>query len=141
MMNDQYERRALLLHLGDVFATIHAVAKCRDQYASLADAIAADDALSGFPLLHQVAGNMPPAAFVIKASGVFLSWPQALLAEHLDRQALTHPVEQNLFEDNSAGWAAYSVALQNDVPWFGQAAVPATADSAQDEHGDESTPS
>ena len=38
-MNDQYERRALLLHLGDVFATIHAVAKCRDQYASLADAI------------------------------------------------------------------------------------------------------
>jgi len=63
-----------------------------------------------------------------------------LLAEQLDRQALTHPVEQNLFEDNSAGWAAYSVALQNDVPWFGQAAVPA-ADSAQDEHGDESTPS
>jgi hypothetical protein len=88
MMNDQYERRALLLHLGDVFATIHAVAKCRDQYASLADAIAADDALSGFPLLHQVAGDMPPAAFVIKASGVFLSWPQALLAEQLDRQAL-----------------------------------------------------
>jgi hypothetical protein len=141
MMNDQYERRALLLHLGDVFATIHAVAKCRDQYASLADAIAADDALSGFPLLHQVAGNMSPAAFVTKASGAFLSWPQALLAEQLDRQALTHPVEQNLFEDNSAGWAAYSVALQNDVPWFGQAAVPATADSAQDEHGDESTPS
>jgi hypothetical protein len=141
MRNDQYERRALLLHLGEVFATIHAVAKCRDQYASLADAIAADDALSGFALLHQVAGNMPPAAFVIKASGAFLAWPHALLAEQLDQQALTHPVEQNLFEDNSAGWAAYSVALQNDVPWFGQSAVPAAADSAQDEHGDESTPS
>ena len=28
-MNDQYERRALLLHLGDVFATIHAVAKLK----------------------------------------------------------------------------------------------------------------
>ena len=69
-------------------------------------------------------------SFVTKASGAFLSWPQALLAEQLDRQALTHPVEQNLFEDNSAGWAAYSVALQNDVPWFGQAAVPAAADSA-----------
>jgi hypothetical protein len=73
---------------------------------------------------------MPPAAFVIKTSGAFLSWPQALLVEQLDRQALTHPVEQNLFEDNPAGWAAYSAALQNDVPWFGQAAVPTASESA-----------
>jgi hypothetical protein len=138
-MDNPYERRALLLHLGEVFATIHGVAKCRDQFASLADAIAADDALSGFPLLHQVAGNMSPAAFVIKASGAFLSWPHALLAEQLDRQALTHPVEQNLFEDNPAGWAAYSGALQADVPWFGQAAVSVATDSVQHEHGDEST--
>jgi len=127
-VTDQYERRALLLHLGEVFAALYGIATCRDRYTSLADAIVADDALSQFALLHHVAGDMPPAAFLIKASAAFLGWPQALLAEQLDRQALTHPVKQHLFEHNASGWAAYSATLQADVPWFGPAAVSAVAD-------------
>ena len=41
-----------------------------------------------------------------------------LKGEQLDRQALTHPVEQHLFEDKASGWATYSTTLQVDVSWF-----------------------
>jgi hypothetical protein len=50
----------------------------------------------------------------------FCLWPQLLLDEPLDRDALALSVHRHLFDDNPRGWQAYLRALRQDVPWFGK---------------------
>jgi hypothetical protein len=116
---DPYERRALLLHLGDVLETVFCLSQCADDYASIGEALRGNDALAGFTLLNLVDANMPPRDFIRRASGAFFVWPKALLDETLNRAMLANTVRHDLFDDNAPGWDAYVAERRKDVAWFG----------------------
>ncbi|MDR5753166.1 MULTISPECIES: hypothetical protein [unclassified Caballeronia] len=119
-MDDPYERRALLLHLGDVLEAIFCLSKCADSRASIGEALQKDDALVSFAILSQVDAGMHPQAFVRRATGAFFVWPKALLDETLNRRLLAHTVQHDLFAGNEAGWNAYLSERRKEVPWFGE---------------------
>ncbi|WP_235024626.1 hypothetical protein [Caballeronia arvi] len=132
-MQDPYERRALLLHLGDVLETVFCLSQCADDYASIGDAVKGNDALAGFTLLGFVDVKMTPRDFIRRASGAFFVWPKGLLDETLNRPMLANTVKHDLFADNAAGWDAYAAERRKEVPWFGED-LPETAVSAAPAH-------
>ena len=132
-MQDPYERRALLLHLGDVLETVFCLSQCADEYASIGEAVKGNDALAGFTLLGFVDEKMTPRDFIRRASGAFFVWPKGLLDETLNRPMLANTVKHDLFADNAAGWDAYAAERRKEVPWFGED-LPETAVSAAPAH-------
>jgi len=130
---DPYERRALLLHLGDVMESVFCLSQCADEYASIGEAVKGNDALAGFTLLGFIDEKMTPRDFIRRASGAFFVWPKALLDETLNRQLLANTVRHDLFADNAKGWGAYVEERRKDVPWFGEE-LPETAKSAAPAH-------
>ncbi|MDR5775476.1 MULTISPECIES: hypothetical protein [unclassified Caballeronia] len=119
-VQDPFERRALLLHLGDVLETVFCLSQCADDYPSIADAVRGNDALADFTLLGFVAGDMTPREFIRRASGAFFVWPKALLDETLNRPMLANTVRHDLFEDDAKGWDAYVEERRREVVWFGE---------------------
>jgi hypothetical protein len=132
-VQDPYERRALLLHLGDVLETVFCLSQCADDYASIGAAVRDNDALAGFTLLGFVDETLTPREFMRRASGAFFVWPKALLDETLNRSMLAGTVKHDLFEDNAKGWDAYVAERRKDVAWFG-ADLPDVARSAAPAH-------
>jgi hypothetical protein len=119
-MDDPYERRALLLHLGDVLEAIFCLSKCADSRTSIGEALQKDDALVSFAILNHVDAAMHPQDFIRRATGAFFVWPKALLDETLNRRLLAHTVQHDLFAGNEAGWNAYLSERRKDVPCFGE---------------------
>ncbi|MDR5857482.1 hypothetical protein P9239_01495 [Caballeronia sp. LZ062] len=130
---EPYERRALLLHLGDVLETVFCLSQCADEYASIGDAVRGNDALADFTLLGFVDASMTPREFIRRASGAFFVWPKALLDASLNRPMLANTVKHDLFDDNAAGWRAYVEERRGEVPWFGED-LPEIAESAAPAH-------
>jgi hypothetical protein len=120
-VQDPYERRALLLHLGDVLETVFCLSQCADEYESIGAAVRGNDALASFTMLAFVDANMTPRDFIRRASGAFFVWPKALLDESLNRDLLANTVKHDLFDDNARGWAAYVEERRKDVAWFAEA--------------------
>ncbi|KMY85319.1 hypothetical protein BUMB_05228 [Candidatus Paraburkholderia calva] len=118
-VTDPYERRALLLHLGDVMETVYCLSQCADDYASVAAAGRGNDALAGFTLLTFVDGTMAPREFIRRASGAFFVWPKALLDAELNRAMIANTVRHDLFGSNTKGWNAYVEERRREVAWFG----------------------
>ena len=119
-VQDPYERRALLLHLGDVLETVFCLSQCADEYESISAAVRGNDALAGFTLLAFVDANMTPRDFIRRASGAFFVWPKALLDETLNRDMLANTVKHDLFDENANGWTAYVEERRKDVAWFAE---------------------
>lgn len=117
---DPYERRALLLHLGDVLESVFCLSQCADDYASIGEAVKGNEALAGFTLLGFIDEKMAPRDFIRRASGAFFVWPKALLDETLNRPLLANTVKHDLFADNAKGWEAYRQERRKDAPWFGE---------------------
>ncbi|MDR5762496.1 hypothetical protein [Caballeronia sp. LZ035] len=130
---DPYERRALLLHLGDVLEAVFCVSQCADEYASIGDALKGNDALPGFTLLGFIDPGMAPREFIRRASGAFFVWPKALLDETLNRPLLANTVKHDLFAGRTEGWNAYVEERRKDVSWFGED-LPDEAHSAAPAH-------
>jgi hypothetical protein len=118
-VNDPYERRALLLHLGDVLETVFCLSQCADDYTSIGAAVRGNDALAGFTLLGFIDENMTPRDFIRRASGAFFVWPKALLDAELNRAMLANTVHHDLFDANAKGWAGYVAERRREVAWFG----------------------
>jgi hypothetical protein len=119
-MKDAYERRALLLHLGDVLEAMHDILQRRRGALTVGELVAAHSALGRFPFLTQISPQMPADEFVERATRAFASWPQALLEEHLNRAQLALGVRRSLFAGHPAGWRAYGAMLRSEVAWFGK---------------------
>jgi hypothetical protein len=132
-LQDPYERRALLLHLGDVLETVFCLSQCADDYASIGEAVKGNDTLAAFTLLGFIDDNMTPREFIRRASGAFFVWPKALLDETLNRALLANTVKHDLFADNARGWDAYANERRKDAPWFGEN-LPEVAQSAAPAH-------
>ena len=118
-MKDAFERRALLLHLGEVLAAISSLLRNSDSRATVRTLAAASDSLAGLRLLTQVSQHMTPREFVQRAADAFHRWPQQLLELELDYEGLASPVQRHLFADNPAGWQAYVEDMKREAAWFG----------------------
>lgn len=131
-MNDGYERRALLLQLGSVLQTIsHVVERERDD-ETIAELIEASPILADVALIEYVWAHMTVREFADAALHAFCLWPQLLLEDTLDRDALAAPVREHLFAGNPGGWVRYAASLRADVPWFGEHVTPRGADGHYD---------
>jgi hypothetical protein len=132
-VTDPYERRALLLHLGDVLETVFCLSQCADDYDTIQAAVRGNDALASFTLLGFVDGRMTPHEFIRRASGAFFVWPKALLDTELNRAMIASTVRHDLFDNNAKGWTAYVDERRRDVAWFGKD-LPDAAKSAAPAH-------
>jgi hypothetical protein len=118
-MKDAFERRALLLHLGDVLQAVNGLLKCDDNDRTVRELAAANASLAVRPLLTQVSPRMTSKEFVQRATDAFFAWPRELLEPELNRERLASTIQRNLFAGNAEGWRAYVAALKGEVPWFG----------------------
>ena len=126
-MRDAYERRALLLHLGDVLDAVNRLMLCGADTQTVRKAMDANNSLQGLALLMHVSPSMTVRDFVGRAAAAFLSWPRELLELELDREQLARTVQQALFAGNAQGWQAYVATLRDSVAWFGTGVDPGTA--------------
>jgi hypothetical protein len=120
LMKDAYERRALLLHLGDVLEALSCLSRSGTQYATLGEAGAAEDSLVSFTWLGFIDSAMSPQEVSGRALSAFYLWPKSLLDEQLNRPLFASTVQHDLFAGNPQGWAAYVAERQKDVAWFGK---------------------
>ena len=118
-MDDRFDRRELLLHLGDMLDAAHRLTAAGNAVAPVAR-IARDDAsLRPLAFLQTLAPAVLAADFAARTAEAFATWPKALLAEKLDHDALASTVQRALFNGNPDGWRAYVDHMQHHVKWFG----------------------
>jgi hypothetical protein len=117
---DATERRALLLHFGDVVESIGCVLKCVERHKTIGEAAANEDSLAGFSLLGLVAPELTPHDYAARAATAFFLWTKELLEPTLNRKLMAYTVQHDLFADNQAGWDSYVELMRGEVPWFGE---------------------
>lgn len=118
-MEDTLERRALLLHLGRVLQLIVRLGETTSAPATIGEFIACNPILEDNPLLARLPATLLVDEFRTRALRAFCLWPQWLLEDPLDRNALAESVHDHLFSDTPRGWRAYASALHAEVAWFG----------------------
>ncbi|QTD94696.1 hypothetical protein [Burkholderia anthina] len=120
MPSETQARRALLVHLGSILRTLSCVLEYERDDGTLDALLAAQPMLADVPLLTQVFAHMTVREFTRAVLHAYCLWPQLLLDEPLDRDALAEPVCAWLFAGNPGGWARYAASLGAEIPWFGQ---------------------
>jgi hypothetical protein len=119
-MDDGIERRALLLHLGDVLEATACVMKCANRFNTVGEAVGQEESLMSFSILRMVDPEITPYEFAKRATRAFFLWPKALLEEHVNRPLLANLVQHDMFSGHQSGWDSYSADLRKQVPWFGE---------------------
>ncbi|TCW70045.1 hypothetical protein C5O79_11830 [Burkholderia sp. SRS-25] len=127
MPNEPEARRALLVHLGNVLRTLSCVLECEGCCTTIDSLMTAQPILADVPLLNHVSAHMTVPEFTRAVLHAYCLWPQQLLDEPLDRDALATPVCAWLFAGNPGGWARYAASLSAEIPWFGQGIVPGSS--------------
>lgn len=118
-MDDRFDRRELLLHLGDVLEALSCLAKTGRPDAPVAQLARSQETLQDFEFLRAIAPKMTVAEFSARVASAFSLWPKELLETELDRAALASTVQHDLFDSNPDGWTQYAVHVQKKVKWFG----------------------
>jgi hypothetical protein len=132
-MKDAYERRALLLHLGDVLEALSCLSRNARQYATLGDAVAREDSLASFTWLGYLDPATTPQQVNERATAAFFLWPKTLLDAELNRSLLASTVQHDLFAGNAAGWERYVKERRNEVAWFAEGLPQLPSDAAKPE--------
>lgn len=137
--DDRFDRRELLLHLGDMLDAAQRVAEIREPDAPVAQLASRHAALRRLAFLEALAPTITAARFGTQIASAFAAWPRVLLEPELDRDALARGVQRALFDGDAAGWTVYVTFMREKVAWFadriGDAAAradagPATAGNA-----------
>ncbi|MFL9869318.1 hypothetical protein PQR67_34545 [Paraburkholderia fungorum] len=118
-MDDRFDRRELLLHLGDVLDALNSLVTADKPAALVAHLVQHDASLQRFEFLRALAPEMTVAEFTACVASAFFLWPKELLEGELNQEALASSVQRELFAGNPKGWAAYAAQLQKKVTWFG----------------------
>lgn len=118
-MDDRFDRRELLLHLGDVLDALSCLAKTSEADASVTQLVQENDSLQNCEFLRALSPNMTVAAFSQGVATAFCMWPRELLEAELNRDTLASPIQRHLFNGNVDGWNAYISYVQKKVTWFG----------------------
>ncbi|MCP3716603.1 hypothetical protein [Paraburkholderia sp. CNPSo 3281] len=117
-MDDRFDRRELLLHLGDVLEAMRNVGATQP-FSPVAHLAAREPSLQALPFLQQMSPRMRARDFLERAASAYASWPRALLETELDRIELASTVQRELFADDPQGWASYAAYVRQKVSWFG----------------------
>jgi hypothetical protein len=118
-MDDRFDRRELLLHLGDVLEASSCLARIGRPEAPVRQLATEHDSLQSFEFLRAVSPKMTAAEFGARAASAFFLWPKELLDLELNQNALASTVQHDLFAGNPEGWKAYVAHMQEKVKWFG----------------------
>lgn len=118
-IDDRFDRRELLLHLGDMLEALNCLAATSRPTASVAHLVREKDSLQHFEFLRALAPTMTVAEFTTRVASAFCQWPRELLEADLNQDALASSVQHNLFDGNPDGWKAYVTHVQATVAWFG----------------------
>jgi hypothetical protein len=140
IVDDRFDRRELLLHLGEVLEAMRHVASATRPYSLVAHLASREATLPALPFLQQVSPRISATDFLARAASAYAGWPRALLETDLDRIELAMTVRRELFGDDPQGWESYAAYVRQKVSWFGldldKSATP-TSDP-DDEKGGES---
>ncbi|MGT2470871.1 hypothetical protein [Paraburkholderia terrae] len=120
-MKDAFERRALLLHLGDALQTLSTALAADAKHHTVHHLLNAHPELAGHAWLAAVSPKMKAAEFAKRTSASFAEWPGLLLEEQVDYTRLALTVRDHLFSDDRTGWRTYVDAMKREVEWFGDA--------------------
>jgi hypothetical protein len=118
-LDDRFERRELLLHLGDMLEAMRCVANTNRPDASVAQLANDEKSLQRFAFLRGLAPTMRATEFARRATSAYSPWPKELLEQQLNHDALASSVQHALFEENTDGWKAFLTHIQKKVTWFG----------------------
>lgn len=118
-MDDRFDRRELLLHLGDMLEAASRLAKGSAVDAAVSSLAEDDASLAQFWFLPTFAMKMTVAEFSASVACAFSQWPRELLEVELNRDTLALAVRDGLFGGNPEGWNAYVSHMQKQVAWFG----------------------
>jgi hypothetical protein len=119
-MDDRFDRRELLLHLGDMLEALSCASRAGPPDAPVAQLAKKEASLQDLKFLQALAPQMTVADFAERVASAFFLWPRELLETALNRHVLASTVRHDLFEGNPAGWAAYMAYVQKKVAWFGK---------------------
>jgi hypothetical protein len=119
-MDDRFDRRELLLHLGDMLEAASCATKAGRPDAPVSDLATREESLQDFAFLQALEPQMTVAEFAGRVASAYFLWPKELLEPSLNRNALASTVQHDLFEDNPGGWATYAAHVQKKVSWFGK---------------------
>ena len=117
--DDRFDRRELLLHLGDMLEALNCLASKSRPTALVAQLMQEEDSLQRFEFLRALAPKMTVTELTQGIVGAFFPWPAALLEAELNRNGLASSVQHTLFDGNPDGWKAYVAHVQKTVKWFG----------------------
>ncbi|HKR39073.1 MAG TPA: hypothetical protein VJU59_05210 [Paraburkholderia sp.] len=131
-MDDPFDRRELLLHLGDMLEAVACLTKAGHADAPVAQLAAHEESLQDFKFLQMLAPGMTVAEFGARVASAFFLWPKELLETKLNRKALASTVQHDVFDGNPSGWKAYVAYMQNKVSWYGSG-LPEIKSSASEE--------
>ena len=118
-VDDRFDRRELLLHLGDVLEAMRNVVGATQPFSPVAHLASREPSLQALPFLQQMSPRMRARDFLERAASAYASWPKALLETELDRVELALTVQRELFADDPQGWASYAAYVRQKVSWFG----------------------
>jgi hypothetical protein len=118
-MDDRFDRRELLLHLGDMLEALNCLSRAGQPDMLVAQLAAQEESLQSFKVLRMVAPGMTVGAFGACVASAFFHWPKELLEAEPNRNALASTVQHDLFDGNPDGWKTYVADMQEKVKWFG----------------------
>lgn len=121
VIDDGFDRRELLLHLGDILEALNCLVRKNTANVSVAQLVREEDSLQDFEFLRALEPKMTVTEFGAGVASAFFLWPKELLEVELNRNALASTVQHDLFAGNPAGWKVYVSHVQKKVSWFGTA--------------------
>jgi len=142
-MDDRFDRRELLLHLGDMLEALSCLTRTGAPHSPVVQLAKEEDLIRDFEFLGVLAPKMTVDDFSARVAGAFFLWPKKLLDIKLNREALAATVQHELFDGNPDGWNAYVAHIQKKVTWFGaglQEMKPNALDERRHNTAEEVTP-
>ncbi|WP_027803554.1 hypothetical protein [Paraburkholderia dilworthii] len=131
-MDDRFDRRELLLHLGDMLDALGSLCRAGTPDMPVGQLATQVDLFREFGFLRTLAPRMTVVDFSARVASAFSLWPKELLDIELNRKALASTVQHELFDGNPDGWNAYVGHLRKKVAWFGDG-LAGQAEDARDE--------
>ena len=110
-MDDRFDRRELLLHLGDILEALSCLARTGQPDTPVVQ-LATQESLQEFEFLRALAPRMTVSEFGARVASAFFLWPKELLEAKLNRHALASTVQHDVFDGNPDGWKAYVAHMQ-----------------------------
>ncbi|MEX3935820.1 hypothetical protein AB4Y32_29185 [Paraburkholderia phymatum] len=118
-MDDRFDRRELLLHLGDMLEASTCLARTGRPDAPVTRLARSQESLQEFEFLRALDPRMTVAEIGARVASAFFLWPKELLETELNRNALASTIQHDLFDGNSGGWKVHVAHMQTKVGWFG----------------------